>query len=183
MCPARVADGALLPLPYRNYAMAWKVYMIVCVSAITCQYTGDPARFPCAQALFSVHSVAERTVELRYAYRSPPGGLWSCSPVCGSTRTATGWTETSRHLSPLARCGRGSSLVLVAEKGVRSSVPGRDPADRGRGRGSGPGLGDTNATLLVCPALGNPLADVTVRCRSGVFYFLVFAWGTGHQHV
>ena len=65
----------------------------------------------------------------------------------------------------------------MAEKGVRSSVPGRDPADRGRGRGSRPGLGATNATLLVCPALGNPLADVTVRCRSGVFYFLVFAWG------
>lgn len=166
--------------------MAWKVYMIVCVSAITCQYTGSRpfCRFSvCPSTIFGT-ALLERTVEFRSAYRSPPGGLWSCSPVCGSTRTATGWTETSRHLSPLAvaRCG-SSWFFLVAEKGVRSSVPGRDPADRGRGRGWGPGLGDTNATLLVCPALGNPLADVTVRCRSGVFYFLVFAWGTGHQHV
>ena len=158
--------------------MAWKVYMIVCVSAITCQYTGSRPFSVCPSTIFGT-ALLERTVELRSAYRSPPGGLWSCSPVCGSTRTATGWTETSRHLSPLARC----MGVLGGGEGSSQFRPGRDPADRGRGRGSRPGLGATNATLLVCPALGNPLADVTVRCRSGVFYFLVFAWGTGHQHV
>ena len=153
--------------------------MIVCVSAITCQYTGSRL-FHVPNYLnfrrderWPVGGSAESRLELRSAYRAPGGGLGgalviTCSPVCGSTRTATGWTETS----PLARWEFG---VCV---GVRSSV-GRDPADRG----GGGGWGATNATLLVCPALGNPLADVTVRCRSGVFYFLVFAWGTGHQHV
>jgi hypothetical protein len=150
--------------------MAWKVYMIVCVSAITCQYTGDPARFPCRQALFSAQRYcSERTVELRSAYRSPPGGLWSCSPVCGSTRTATGWTETS----PLVATRAVGAYSVWWEKGVRA-VPSRGAIPR---TGSGPGLGATNATLLVCPALGNLLADVTVRCRSGVFYFLVASLG------